>query len=186
MVGQARCRKNLGLFLRALTFLQDRSRLKVDILGQGPETTHWQSYAERNGLSNQITWHGQVARDKAVQIMSGAHLHVLTSLMEANTTVLFEAMSYGIPTVSLDHCGMRDTICADCGIKISVESYDVAAQELAEALRKVIAEPAWLRKLGQGALRCAQRFTWVQRIQIINQIYEEAVQSYQKRSGNKI
>lgn len=47
---------------------------------------------------------------KAVEMFKNAHMHIITSISEGNATTIWEAMSYGVPTLSFDHCGMLDTL----------------------------------------------------------------------------
>ena len=54
--------------------------------------------------------------------LNSTHLHIITSLGEGNPTTIWEAMDRGIPTVSLNHCGMKDVICDKCGVKINIET----------------------------------------------------------------
>jgi len=62
-------------------------------------------------LTNHLVWHGHIPRPDAIRIMSGAHLHIITSIAEDNPAVIFEALTYGVPTLTMDHCGMGNVIC---------------------------------------------------------------------------
>ena len=70
--------------------------------------------------------------------MKNSHLHVISSLGEATTTVLFEAMSYGVPTMTLDHCGMAGVVCEECGIKIPIHSYNQVISDIAKRIDELI------------------------------------------------
>lgn len=69
-------------------------------------------YADKHNINKHITWHGNIPREQVLRLMSDSHLHVISSLGDATTTVLFEAMSFAVPTMTLDHCGMAGVVCS--------------------------------------------------------------------------
>ena len=50
--------------------------------------------------------------------MSRAHVLLHTSLAEATSTVILEALARGLPVVCHDACGMRIAVDDRCGIKV--------------------------------------------------------------------
>lgn len=109
------------------------------------------------------------------------HLHIISSLSEANTTVIFEAMSCGVPTMSLDHCGMHDVICERCGIKIPVHSYRQVVRDMGAQLQHLIRNPHILKSLSDGVLQCVPAFRWENRIELFNELYDKAIEIHEKR-----
>ncbi|MFS6559580.1 glycosyltransferase, partial [Parabacteroides distasonis] len=50
----------------------------------------------------------------------------ITSSMEANTTVLFEAMENCVPVITVDHCGMADVVKDGVtGIKVKMQTSSI-------------------------------------------------------------
>lgn len=120
IMGRLDANKSVGTLLEALTQVTKRNMLHVDIVGDGALRNSLQKFAYEHGLDRLITWHGQLPRAEAVKAFNSAHLHVITSVSEGNPTTIWEAMSYGVPTMSFDHCGMHDTICDRCGIRVPI------------------------------------------------------------------
>lgn len=172
VIGALTARKAVGIFLQALAKVRQRDLLHVDIVGDGPMKSELQKYAQNQNLDNLITWHGKLPRAEAIKVFNSAHLHVITSVSEGNPTTIWEAMSYGVPTMSFDHCGMHDTICEKCGIKIPIsKQYKDCVAAVTHNIDELLEHPERFRELAQGTIECAQHFTWAEREKILNNLY---------------
>lgn len=134
--------------------------------------------SEQLGIDCHITWHGSIPRTEVLQLMKTAHLHVISSLGEATTTVLWEAMSWAVPTMTLDHCGMAGVVCEKCGIKIPIHSYKQVVTDMAEHIDYLIEQPEIIGQLSQGVIECSEKFMWSNRIKIFNEVYERICNKY--------
>lgn len=173
VIGRLDARKSVGIFLEALAQVRNRDKLHVDIVGDGPLRARLQGYDREHGLDGLITWHGQLPRVEAVKIFNRAHLHVITSVSEGNPTTIWEAMSYGVPTMSFDHCGMHDTICDKCGIRIPIaKRYDDCVSSIAHNIDVLLEYPERFYQLAKGTIECAKKYTWAKREIILNQLYD--------------
>ena len=85
-------------------------------------------------------------------------------------------MANGIPTLSLDHCGMSGVICEECGIKIPIHSYEQVTSAIATQIESCIMNPSRIETLSNGVLKCAGKFMWSNRVESFNQIYEQICQ----------
>lgn len=170
-------RKNLGLCLDALALIKPKN-WHLHILGSGPVTGKLKQKAAELGLSANITWHGQLTRAAAISIMNAAHLHIITSIAEDNPAVIFEALRLGVPTLTLDHCGMGDVLCNKCGIKIAVAAHDQMAKKIADVIDHLLLRPEILADMALDTIDCATRHHWEKRVQVINAYYDEAIQLY--------
>lgn len=174
-IGRIDENKALILLLEALKIVYKRN-WHLHIVGSG--------YLERKlkekfkCFGSQITWYGNVPRTKVMSLLSSMHLHVITSLAEATTTVLFEAMSYGIPTMTLDHCGMAGVVCEKCGIKIPIHSYKQVISDMAKHIDELIENPGKIQQLSQGVLECSKKYMWENRVKVFNEVYEKAALKY--------
>ena len=174
IIGRLDANKSVGIFLEALTKVARREMLHVDVVGDGPLRGRLQRYASCHGLDEMITWHGQLPRQEAVRLFSSAHLHVITSVSEGNPTTIWEAMSHGLPTMSFDHCGMHDTLCDRCGIRVPIaKHYDECVYGVVRAIDDLLAHPARFRQLAEGTVECAKRYTWDEREKFFNDLYDK-------------
>ena len=177
VVGTLDARKSVGIFLEALTHVHHKDMIQIDIVGGGPLKERLIEYANANNL-NMITWHGQLPREQAVKVFNSAHLHVITSVSEGNPTTIWEAMSYGVPTMSFDHCGMHDTLCERCGIRIPIaKRYEDCVLAVAKEIDNLIEHPERFRQLAEGTLECAKKYTWAERESFLNNLYDQLLDS---------
>lgn len=174
VVGRLDERKAVGILLEALTHIVNKQKLHIDIVGDGPLRSRLERYANEHSLDKLITWHGQLPRIEAVQVFNSAHLHVITSVSEGNPTTIWEAMSYGVPTLSFDHCGMHDTICDQCGVRIPIaKRYEDCILALSSAIDNLLEHPMLFQTLAEGTVNCAQKYTWNKRAIFLNNIYNQ-------------
>lgn len=172
-VGSLIPRKAVNILLEALTLVKHKEKITVDIVGDGPERQTLELFAKKHQLQDLINWHGQLPRDKAVELFNNAHMHVITSTSEGNPTTIWEAMSYGVPTITFDHCGMHDTICKRCGIRIPIYTYDQCVTDLAIEIDKLLEYPERFKQLAIGTIECARNFTWGNREKFLNKLYSK-------------
>lgn len=178
VIGTLDARKSVGIFLEALTQVKHREMLRVDIVGNGPLAEILLRYATRHGLADIITWHGKLPRTEAVKVFNSAHLHIITSVSEGNPTTIWEAMSYGVPTMSFDHCGMHDTICDRCGIRVPIaERYEDCVEAVAAEIDNLLEHPERFLRLAEGVLECAQHYKWNEREIFLNNLYDQVLAS---------
>lgn len=177
-IGSLVAGKAVNILLEALTLVKHKEKLIVDIVGNGPERQTLYSYAEKHQLQSLINWYGYLPRNKAVELFNNAHIHIITSAKEGNPTTIWEAMSYGVPTISFDHCGMHDTICDHCGILIPIHDYEQCVNDLAKRIDNLLECPKKFEDLAYGVLECAKKYTWDEREKILLNCYELAISNY--------
>lgn len=170
--------KAIIILIDALTNIS-RNNLLLHVIGDGPIKKEMEQYAMNKGVDHMIKWHGKVTRSEVFPILAQTHLHIITSLGEGNPTVIWEAMSLGIPTMTLDHCGMHDIVCEKCGFKIPIISYSQVINDITTRLNEIIQNPQILRDLSDGVIKCAQNYHWDNREAFWNDIYDLAIKNYQ-------
>ena len=169
-------RKALVILLDALAKVGGHN-WHLDVLGDGDQKEKLQKRFSH--LNNHITWHGMVDRASVQEVLFQSHLHVISSLGEGNTTILWEAFGKAIPTLTLDHCGMAGVVCEKCGIKIPIHSYNQVVEEIADIINGVLHNPNTIEQLSVGTIECAKKFMWSNRIALYNKIYDEISKKYQ-------
>ncbi|WPU96743.1 glycosyltransferase family 4 protein [Mucilaginibacter sabulilitoris] len=173
-------RKNFALCLDALSRVE-RNNWILHVVGSGPLKKKLQAKAAALQLMDRIKWHGHLPRTEAVRIMSGAHLHIISSIAEDNPAVIFEALTYGIPTLTIDHCGMRDVICNKCGFKIKPDMHNIMVDEMSHVLNDLLSDPHLLVELAQTTLLCADNHSWDKRLSKLSEMYDDAALVYSGR-----
>ena len=171
-VGAVCERKALILLIEALHNV-DSKKWHLDVCGDGSEKHKLQTKAIEYGINDNISWHGNIPRDKVQNLFANAHLHIISSLGEATTTVLFEAMSWAVPTMTLDHCGMSGVVCEKCGIKIPIISYSQVVADMSDNIKQILDNPDIISKLSKGVIHCSENYMWTKRVEIFNSVYKK-------------
>lgn len=177
-VGSIDERKALGILISALGKVKNNN-WHLNVLGEGPLREKCEKLADELGISEKITFHGKVDRAQVQLVFAQSHVHVISSLGEGNPTVLWEAFSKAIPTLTLDHCGMAGVVSSECGIKIPIRSYQQVLNDMAFAIDDLMEHPEKITRLSQGTIECAKKFMWSNRIALYDKIYDEISKKYQ-------
>jgi glycosyltransferase involved in cell wall biosynthesis len=169
--------KALHLLLKAAALLPRESNFSVEVLGDGPFRKTWQELAQKLGVAERCIWYGRLPRNDALETMKSCHVFAITSLKELTSTVAIEAVSLGLPVVTLNHCGMADLVTDECGIKVDVVSVDQIVRDLSLALLRLMDDETLRRRLSQGALLRSLDYAWGKKLASLNEVYAQALRS---------
>ena len=177
-IGTVEARKALQLLIDSFAHVKNPQAFKVHVLGDGPLKETLTDYAMAKGLDSVFVWHGHIPRPKVLEVIQNADLHVITSVSEGNPTTIWEVMQYGVPTMTIDHCGMRDTITRSSGIKIKVSDYDKVVKDFAMELNKIMENPCILSALIPGVKRDFYKYHWDNRVTFFDDAYKKAIENW--------
>lgn len=159
-VGRLIERKGQQHLLRALAQLAPaypRGALKLLLVGTGDAEQQLRRQAAELGVADLVTFSGFVPRERMPEIYRHADLFVLPSQSEGMSIALLEAMASGLAVVVTDTGGTDELVAhGDNGLVV-----DWADQEqLRNALRLLIDQPAARLRMGQRSRARAQAFAW--------------------------
>jgi len=100
-------RKAYDVLIHALFEVKDQ-RVKLVILGDGPERAKLQDVVNYLGLHDRVRFMGYVNETEKFMFLEVADIFALTSLHEGFGIVFMEAMFYGKPIVCTNHGGQTD------------------------------------------------------------------------------
>jgi glycosyltransferase involved in cell wall biosynthesis len=106
-VGRLVARKATDELITILAAIRD-SRLKLVVLGDGPERQKVESQVYGLGLQDQVIFAGFVTDEEKFQYLDAGDLYVSTSQHEGFGIVFLEAMACGLPIVCYDKGGQAD------------------------------------------------------------------------------
>jgi glycosyltransferase involved in cell wall biosynthesis len=168
--GQHIPRKALPLALEAMARLPEDQLFHLDILGTGPKTPHCQALARRLRIEHMVTWHGQLTQPEALAVMSKADALLHTSICEATSTVVPEALSLGMPVICHDVCGMKTAVTDQCGIRVPLRDCKTSIDGFSRAIQE-LGDSVVYNRLSIGALQRAQEMTWDRKVARISEAY---------------
>jgi glycosyltransferase involved in cell wall biosynthesis len=167
--------KALNILLKSLSKLPLSYNWQLTVLGHGVMTSNWKNLTKRLNFENRIYWTGWLPKEKAHKIMIDSHLMCITSLKDLTSTVLLEALSFGLPVICIDHCGFSNVINKDCGIKIPIDFPRKLTFSFSKAIEVFYLNEDFRLKLANGAIKRAADFSWSEKIEKLNGIYESLV-----------
>jgi glycosyltransferase involved in cell wall biosynthesis len=157
-VGRIDSNKSLHLLLKSLKNLVNEN-FKLFVVGEGPLKHKCTTLVRSLGLADKVQFYGKISRVEVFNLFAISDVHIITSLSEANTTVLWEAMSYFVPTISLNHCGMSDVLCGKCGVKIDLRSENEVVSDLELELKKFINNKSYREGFKISMIECIRDYS---------------------------
>jgi len=158
--GHLSYRKAPALLLEALAAGEStRQKVFIKIIGSGPLERDMHNLADELGLCN-IDWIKSVKHEEVFEIMRNSDFLIHTSLREATSSVIPEALSVGLPVICHDANGMKLAVTDDCGIKVPLLSPRDSVIGFHEAIKRLIDDRTHLLNLKNGAKNRAAELTW--------------------------
>ncbi len=114
---------------------------------------------------------GRVERGRLVRLFQAARVFAYPSLYEGFGLPPAEAMACGVPVVVSDRASLPEVV-GEAGVLVDTDD----ARGLAEALRRVVAEPALAAELGARGRERARRFRWPRAAREMEEVFARALQ----------
>lgn len=160
-VGKFDSRKQLGLAIATMEQLKDIS-VKLHIVGDGTEaeSEHYRNMASQSGVDSQIVWHGLLPNQEVQKMMKRSDLLLFTSIMEATSTVVLEAISAGLPVLSFNTCGFGPLVKGVAGETIELSNPNKSVTEFAEKITYLYGNRDVLNKMRESILMNRKELSW--------------------------
>jgi glycosyltransferase involved in cell wall biosynthesis len=171
--------------VRAMRHLSANAGITLDIVGSGEDLPNCQHEAAALGLDDRVVFHGALPREEIDSFYRRADILLFPSLREPSGNVVLEAMAHGLALIVADNGGPAAAVDETCGIRVPVTTPDQYPVDLADAVRRLIQNPALLHRLRQGARsRAEQVFLWDRKIGWMCQQYEQVLSETASANGN--
>lgn len=161
-------RKGLPLVVEALGRLRGEAPkldVRLVVVGGGdPEPL--KARARATGVEHAVTFVGRVGDPE--RYYRAADVFVFPTAYEAFPLVALEAAASGLPILATRANGITDLVDETAGVLIQRRVEDIAS-----SLRKMAEDPALRDRLGEGARRRAERYSWDAANRRVLQCYEE-------------
>jgi glycosyltransferase involved in cell wall biosynthesis len=162
-VGRLLYWKGVHLALQALALtLREFPDARLTVAGDGRDAEWLRKMADRLQVSHAVDWKGWVPRPQALSMYREHTAFLFPSLHDSGGTVVMEALSQGLPLICLDCGGPGAMLPPSCGFKIEVEgrNREQVVNDLADAMRKLAANPELRAQMSSLALDAARENTW--------------------------
>jgi glycosyltransferase involved in cell wall biosynthesis len=171
--GSLIARKMPNLLIDSIKKCACQDKIQVLVIGDGPLRGVIDTMIQNEKITC-IQLLGNIERKDVERYFNQAHLHILTSAYESNTTVMFEAMENAVPSIVLNHCGMADlTIHQYNGIKIDITDYEMICSSIAQAIDNLVINPELLLAYALNLREFSKNYVIERRAKFYNDIYQQ-------------
>jgi colanic acid/amylovoran biosynthesis glycosyltransferase len=170
-VGRLVPAKGQHILVSAVKRLVEENRaVRLRLLGDGPERRSLEERIVTERLTAHVILEGAVNPDRIRDFLRNADVFALSSFAEGIPVALMEAMATEIPCVSTMIAGIPELIRDEIDGLLVPPSDEEA---LAEALRRLMDEPEFRRRLGRaGRLRVIDRYDLEKNVKALAEVYQ--------------
>ncbi len=176
-VGQLQKYKGIPYLIHALKKVHEiglQTQLKV--VGDGPDAGRLKKLVSDLGLSDYVSFLGNVEEDELHEVYVRSKMLVLPSLSaESFGIVLLEASAHGLPVIASSLPGVRELVWRLGGIPVAPGD----SSALAQAIIRTLANPSFALSRGkqnEGKRETASNFVWKDIAQKYVNVYERLPQ----------
>lgn len=155
-------RKGLSFLLDAIRLIPANQKFCLILVGDGPEKCILEDKAKSLGLKEKVFFTGCVTYEEMQKFYKQADIFVFPSLRETTGTVLFEAMSNGLPVISFNQNGAKLLLDDSCGIRVKIDqSLSEIQQDFADAVLKLMEDKNLRKNMGRNAYqKIISQYVW--------------------------
>ena len=123
-VGRFIYTKRLDIALKTISCVRTLPNLHFHIVGTGSdaEVEYYKKLAHQLKIDDICVWHGKLENETVHKMMRDADLFFFTSIMEATSTVIPEAINNCLPILCFDTCGFGPIVTDKIGRKVQMTS----------------------------------------------------------------
>ncbi len=184
-LGRLTHRKGVHVLLGALAQLPTSARVRLDVVGDGPERAALERRAAELGVADRVTFHGFVSQAAVARHLAACDALVLPTLGDVEGDVeglglpALEAMTFARPVIASAAGGLTDLV-RDGETGLLVPPDDPAA--LARAIARLAADRAGAHAMGRAGREVAERsFGWDTVLDRLVGVYAEAMACRDRR-----
>lgn len=173
-VGRFYYSKQLNVALRTMNELKNQPNIKLHIVGSGSlqDINKYHKLAEDLNLNN-VFWYGNIEHNKVQAMMQKADLFFFTSIKDATSSVILEAISNGLPILCYDICGFGPIVDKSIGRKIQLSSPRKSITEFSQIIRNLESDRKLLEQMSLNCKIKQQELSWENRSLKIVNIYKQ-------------
>jgi len=166
-VGRLLFRKGLPLVLEALSLVPSNILFELTIIGDGPLGANLPKLLNKYNLSDKVIWKGQLPYDEVKKAYRTHDVFMFCSLRESLGLQYFEALSFGLPVITLDMHGAKNAISSDAAIKIALTNKEEILKSLVKAVVHVYSKPKIRQKLGKNGVALVDKIAQQDKVLLV-------------------
>jgi glycosyltransferase involved in cell wall biosynthesis len=182
--GRLEARKAPALAIQAFAELGRNVNARLILAGTGHLHDECQRLINSLGLSGRVQLAGRIPWPEMQAWYRKGDVFLFTSLRDSFGSAVLEAMSQGLPVITLNHQGVR-SLPADAAFKATVGSPAETIAEIAGSIRDLASNESLRYRMGAAAARYATGETWDTRARRMTDLYEAILAQRRGRERNE-
>lgn len=172
-VGKFDFRKQLPIALRSVAGM-GRKLVELHICGTGSNETvnRMKHLAEIEGIASCCHWYGNVSHDEILKMMASADLMFFTSIMEATSTVVLEAITVGLPVLCFNTCGFGPIVKDFAGVTVELSTPEQSIHDFSRELLNLYENRHILNTISDNIIRRRVELTWMSKAEKVTKMYK--------------
>lgn len=177
-VGRFLFTKRLDIAMRTIAEVKELPNLHFHILGSGSESEveRYHQLGKKLGIDGVCEWHGNVENKMVHQMMRDADLFFFTSVREATSTVIPEAINNCLPIVCFDTCGFGPLVTEKIGRKVALSTPEQSVFDFAKQIRDLYSDKEILYEMSNNCKEALKSLLWDVKAKMVFDIYEKVRQ----------
>jgi starch synthase len=165
--------KGADMLLEAAGTLLKTGRLRVTILGDGPQRGALQAIVDREGLGETVDLAGWVDHAQLNERLADADLLGFPSIREFGGGVVLEAMALGVVPLVVRYGGPAELVTPVTGFSVEIGPREQIVRDLRAVLEELVARPSEVdARSGPARERVRRLFTWDAKAAQVEAVYE--------------
>lgn len=183
-VGRFILTKQLKLALRTMALLKANQQIRLHIVGAGENEESYKDLAKTLGIGEMCIWHGQVENKEVQRMMQRSDLFFFTSVAEATSTVVLEAISNHLPVLCFNAFGFASIVDEHIGIKVPLSNPEQSAKDFAEKIDYLYNHREVLKQMSANCKQRAEELSWENKARKMVELYERVVRENNNEDDN--
>jgi glycosyltransferase involved in cell wall biosynthesis len=181
-VGRAVRTKGLREAVEAIALLPDLPAVTLTVVGEGEEIDVARSLATRAAIADRVEFLGKRPRPEIEALYESHDALLFPSFRESMGGVLYEAMRWGMPVITVDRGGPGFIVDDTCALLAPVTSPEQLPRDLAEHVRRLSEDTPLRAALGAGARRKVEKEAlWPTKARRMIDLYESVLTGERKK-----
>ncbi|MGQ0507148.1 MAG: glycosyltransferase family 4 protein [Myxococcaceae bacterium] len=153
--------KGADMLIEAAAPLVREGKVKIDVIGDGPEMPTLKALVEREDLTDGVSLAGWVKHEHLQEKLVQSHVFAFPSIREFGGAVVLESMALGLVPIVMDYGGPGELVSQKTGFAIPMGTRPHIIQQFRKTLEHLAANPQLLPQMGERAReRVLSKFTW--------------------------
>lgn len=171
-------RKGHEFLLDTLKGISKEYDYKVRIIGRGIEHFHIKEMINNDKyLKKHVEIVGSISFDRIKEEYKNADVLIMPSLRETTGSVILEAMSKGVPVITMNQYGAKEIVNDGCGYTYSGTNKNEIMQNLRECIIDCIEDRSKLSIKKNLCINEAYKYLWRNKVIYYNEIYKNTLKN---------